>query len=745
MTTLYQSIIYISSLLASIVLAVIVFISNRTSKVNRIFTLCILSISGWILTLYLFYSGSRDFVLYFGKLNFVSVELIAYFAFIFGYWFPERTFKIKKIYFILLTIWLVVLTSLTMFTNLIDKDEIITDTGIETVFGDFYFLFIIHFLVLTSTFIVFPLLKYRKVNSLFRYQIKYLTIGASLTMICASITNIFLPFFFSYYDAQPLGPLFSFFLIGFTAYAIIRHRLMDIRLAIKNSTIYFFSLLSSLLLSTFLMFFFIQNQDLIPINSNMASVITLTFGILIFSPIQELFKQLGNRYLFYSLYNAQQTIRKTADSLNTMIDLDKIIDSIIRTMMDTMKLERAGVLLVEKVDGETIYQIQKVVGFNEDNGISLVKNNFLTQYLEINKKALVREELEHIASEAHDNYIRKMAFDLKKHMEKIEASLCLPLVSKNKLTGLICLGNKISQDAYTVEDIELLETLASQASIAIENARLYEQTKNFNIELQRKVEKATKELKETNRQLAKANVRLKELDELKSEFISIASHQLRTPLSVIKGYISMIVNENYGEVKEEQKKILRDIIYVSVERLNQLVDSLLDLARMEKKGLSLDEKKTDLVNIAERVVKEQKINAIQKGLGLTFEKQGKEDIPKIKVDSQKIRDAIMNLIDNAIKYTEKGFITVKILLNSDNEIQIDVQDTGRGLSQENIDNLFAKFTRVDSSHKLNTEGTGLGLYIVKRIIEAHGGKVWVTSEGRGKGAVFSFSLPIEKK
>ena len=729
--------------LAALSIGAVVLFSNPKKKTNRAFALMVFFMLSWMISSF-FESEVSDFslALFLVRLDFCTGVFVAYSFLLFVMLFINEYSKRIN----LLSLGTTILLGLLCFTSYVVSNIEILPDRINAITGELFLLYGIYLVSLVLFGLYKLFLKFREAEGTLRTQILYFSLGLFISFSIAITTNLIIPRIIEVpTTVTRLGIYGVIFLIFFTAYAIIRHRLMDIRLAIKNSTIYFFSLLSSLLLSTFLMFFFIQNQDLIPINSNMASVITLTFGILIFSPIQELFKQLGNRYLFFSLYNAQQTIRKTADSLNTMIDLDKIIDSIIRTMMDTMKLERAGVLLVEKVDGETIYQIQKVVGFNEDNGISLVKNNFLTQYLEINKKALVREELEHIASEAHDNYIRKMAFDLKKHMEKIEASLCLPLISKNKLTGLICLGNKISQDAYTVEDIELLETLASQASIAIENARLYEQTKNFNIELQRKVEKATKELKETNRQLAKANVRLKELDELKSEFISIASHQLRTPLSVIKGYISMIVNENYGEVKEEQKKILRDIIYVSVERLNQLVDSLLDLARMEKKGLSLDEKKTDLVNIAERVVKEQKINAIQKGLGLTFEKQGKEDIPKIKVDSQKIRDAIMNLIDNAIKYTEKGFITVKILLNSDNEIQIDVQDTGRGLSQENIDNLFAKFTRVDSSHKLNTEGTGLGLYIVKRIIEAHGGKVWVTSEGRGKGAVFSFSLPIEKK
>jgi len=288
---------------------------------------------------------------------------------------------------------------------------------------------------------------------------------------------------------------------------------------------------------------------------------------------------------------------------------------------------------------------------------------------------------------------------------------------------------------FTNEDIKTLETIAAQAGIAIENARLYEEMKDFSKTLQKEVERQTKTLKD-------ANIRLKQLDVAKSEFISLASHQLRTPLTIIKGYISMMIEGTWGKVTDNQKEQLNKI-YLSNERLIHLVEDLLTVSRIESGRLDFDLEMVSLENMVDNVVKEFDQIAKNKKLYLKFIKP-KEVLPKIKIDSLKIRQVVQNLIDNALHYTEKGGIRIKLKLKKD-KILFSIKDTGIGISDEEKVVLFEKFSRGEDVGKMHTEGTGLGLYLSVKMVEAHKGKIWVESEGKNKGSTFYFELPLKTK
>jgi signal transduction histidine kinase len=225
----------------------------------------------------------------------------------------------------------------------------------------------------------------------------------------------------------------------------------------------------------------------------------------------------------------------------------------------------------------------------------------------------------------------------------------------------------------------------------------------------------------------------------KTEFISITSHQLRTPLTVIKGYLSMILEGVYGEVSEKVKKVLENI-YLANERLIKLVNSFLNVSKIELGKLELELERADIVEIVESVVKEMEIAAKEKNLYLKFEKP--KEVPKILIDKEKIREIILNLVDNAIKYTQEGGVEVKLqILN--NRLQIVVADTGEGLTKEEREKLFESFSRGSAGQKYWVEGAGIGLYVAKKIVELHQGKIWVESEGKGKGSKFYVELPIK--
>ena len=245
---------------------------------------------------------------------------------------------------------------------------------------------------------------------------------------------------------------------------------------------------------------------------------------------------------------------------------------------------------------------------------------------------------------------------------------------------------------------------------------------------------------ELRAELEKAYVELERIDKAKTEFLSIASHQLRTPLSVIKGYISMILEKTYGEIPEKIKQPLGNV-YVSNDRLVKLVNDLLDITRLEMGRIELSLEKAHLEEIISSVVEEMKVTAEKKGLYLKYESP-KIPLPETSIDKNKIRQVILNLVDNAIKYTQKGGVTVKVRkMNS--EVRIEVRDTGVGMSKEEIGNLFEIMARGRAGFQYWTEGAGLGLYIAKKFLEMHGGRIWAESPGKDKGSTFYIELPVK--
>jgi signal transduction histidine kinase len=251
------------------------------------------------------------------------------------------------------------------------------------------------------------------------------------------------------------------------------------------------------------------------------------------------------------------------------------------------------------------------------------------------------------------------------------------------------------------------------------------------------LENLTSELQTTNIKLGAAYKKLEKLDKAKSEFISITSHQLRTPLTAIKGYISMIIDGTYGELREEAKRPMENV-YKSNERLIKLVNQLLNLSKLEAGKIEFEPNPCSLEKVMNEVIDELKINAEKKGLNLRMEKR--EDLPEIMADEDKLRQVFLNLLDNAIKYTQKGEIVIE-LKKIDNYQQIKISDTGEGMTEDEIKSLFQTFTRTSAGIQLYTEGVGIGLYIGKKFIEMHKGKIWAESPGKGKGSTFYVKLP----
>ena len=249
------------------------------------------------------------------------------------------------------------------------------------------------------------------------------------------------------------------------------------------------------------------------------------------------------------------------------------------------------------------------------------------------------------------------------------------------------------------------------------------------------------ELRISNQKLAEANVELKKLDAAKSEFISIASHQLRAPLTVIKGYVSLVSEGSFGAITGEIKDALAKVFF-STNQLVKLIGDLLDLSRIEAGKIRYEFKPTDFVEMVSKIADEFQENAKKKGLSLAFANNAGA-LPQLNLDPDKMREVVVNLTDNAIKYSEKGTVSVALEKAGDTAIRLTVKDTGIGIKPEDAGRLFTKFTRTEEARLQDPNGMGIGLYFVKRVIEDHGGRVGVESEGPGKGSTFWAELPIK--
>jgi signal transduction histidine kinase len=297
--------------------------------------------------------------------------------------------------------------------------------------------------------------------------------------------------------------------------------------------------------------------------------------------------------------------------------------------------------------------------------------------------------------------------------------LGVPLIAKGDALGVLSFYTK-EEHLFADDEIEFLSTLAGQAAIAIYNSRLFEQTKNQAIAL----EKANK---------------------VKDEFLSIMSHELRTPITVINGYARMIQERVIGEVNPEQEKVLGKILSRSGDLMG-MVSGILDATRLEIQAITVERRPVRLKPFLDELRSDYNF-PLEKELALRWDYSS--DLPTIDTDGVKLRQVLQNLIRNAIKFTEQGEVVVSVRLRAGSRqqpigsqpfIEIKVTDTGIGIPRESLPAIFDIFHQLDSSARRSHGGVGLGLYIVKRFTYMLGGSVEVTSDP-DKGTTFTVTLP----
>ena len=706
----------------NLILVALIWLKAPRNAPNTTFAFAAVSVVLWTLGMFIYRLVPPEISLDACRVLYLAPTLIPLTFFFFAYLFPKRK-KIPPMHQLLFGLPWILLCGLVIHPTAIIKDVYPVLGGEKhIVFGPLYFLyaFYFNFYFLSAFWKLFK--TFRASTGHIKGQAKLILVGSVLSTTLAFITNLFMPWFGNY-ALNWLGQVLTLFWVASVAYAIIKHRFMDIRF-VFNKVVgvtllagFVYAVFYGLIIVYVKLFGGVFNAQAYTMGVVVAYAFTLVYG-----PVRRF---LGERAFLPPLYDSEKLMSGLTGVMSHELDLKKLLDEVLKKLTGEVGVASAAMVILNK---STVKMVRTVGEVNQKFLVdpSVLK---LTSNLSNGETAFVKEELERRATDGV-NFVPTQKHALG-YLEACQLSLLLPLSSSGKILGLLLLGQKKSEEPYTSQDIDFLVGLARAVSVAVERATLHQEMRDFNVTLQKEIRRATAKLR-------KAYDELKELDKMKDEFISITSHELRTPMTSIQGYLWML-QEKGGELNEKQKRYLEKAQKGSA-RMISLINDMLDVSRVEQGRMELDAKPVELSTVIEEVLEELKVRAGKKGLKLEFLSAG-ERIVKVKADEGKVRRVLRNLLDNALKFTEKGGVTVDAY-EKGKFVKITVEDTGKGIAREDMPRLFKKFGRLESDFVTAAEagGTGLGLYISKALVEKMGGKIEVESEV-GKGSTFSFTLP----
>lgn len=544
-------------------------------------------------------------------------------------------------------------------------------------------------------------------------QHRLLAIALTVSLAGGALFNLILPAF-KVYGLVSLGPLFTFIMVLAVFYAIVRHGLFDIRFAVVRIATYTLSLSTlAVLYLVFALFVFDMAASQELPGGQQAINLVLVLGLaFLFQPIKDFFDKITNRLFYKDNYSIGDFIAKINRTLNSSSNLRILLERVSTIIADSLKADQVFAVVYLK-EGQYLS-----AGTQNHKKVAAKEFEVFSELVSKKKDAITKAELE----PSHPAY---------RMMTSHRVQLVMPLYKNNVAIGFLCLGDH-KTFGYTVRDVKALLTVSDELAIAVQNALSIDEVRKLNDTLEQRIAEATKELRGSNAQLQR-------LDEAKDEFISMASHQLRTPLTSIKGYISMLIEGDVGKVSAEQKVLLEQV-FMSSERMVRLISDFLNVSRLQTGKFVVERHAVDLALLVQRELDGLVTNAASRGVTLNYAMP--KNIPSMELDENKIQQVVMNFVDNAIYYSkDDGKITVS-LKKKQNCVEFTVKDNGIGVPLEEQEHLFGKFFRATNARKARPDGTGVGLFLAHKVIVAHGGSIIFASKP-GKGSTFGFTLPIK--
>lgn len=705
---LLYTILYLLSI-AGIILVSIVVLLRRRSNENLYFGMFALLLSGWLLIQFIVQALHQEFTAQTISLLLQITTILPMFFSVYFYAFTKSyTLQSLKLlpHLILPMIWIIP----ALIPGLIIQSAVVDFSGIILSTTPLYFVEIGIVGLYVAAAVRLLLVEAHRSNTIGRRsRAKFLIYSIVQTFV------LIVGFIFLWPEAligQLIVPITCLVMIGLFAYIIIRHRLFDIRLVITRALAYALSLATIAIVYSLLAFVLLGqlfNQSDVEPERQVGFVLIALLLALTFRPLKRFFDRLTRAIFYQDAYDTKTVLDKVSSVLVRATLLEQVVTQSLEVVSTAVKAQFIAVVLIDKKTQRTIKVGKKSASLHD-----VVEK--------ISKRAQPVITIDDLA-ERTDGVFQVM--------QQSDIAVAVRLETSKEVLGYILFGYKVNGNGYTHQDIRLVRIVADELAVAIQNALRYEEISRFNATLQKEVDEATKQLRESNK-------KLRALDEAKDEFISMASHQLRTPLTSVKGYVSMVLDGDAGDLTADQRKLLQEA-YASSQRMVYMIADFLNISRIKTGKFLLEPTMANLGEIVHEEIAQLQHAADSRGLRLKLHID--QTLPTLKIDENKVRQVIMNFIDNAIFYSKSGGEIHITLEKNPKNITFMVKDEGIGVPISEQSQIFTKFFRASNARHARPDGTGIGLFMAKKVINAHGGEVIFNSE-ENKGSTFGFSLPL---
>lgn len=584
--------------------------------------------------------------------------------------------------------------------RLIEGVKLYPHGGFYEVPARIYWIYIANYVLVPGIAITKLIIAHRRTDAVVKAnQYEYVIYSSLIGFFCGAMS--FFPFFTSL--IPPVGAPVVYFYTLPISYAVARYRLMDIDVVIQKSLVYTL-LLMTLLVPCYLLVLWGQKLAFGTVNYNfsMATLLILVIVGFLFPKFRFRTEEAVERVLFRKRYDYRTRLLHSSRDLFSMVDLETLSEKLVQTVSRELGTNKASLFLSDDDKGALTQRASVGLGEDRFKNYAIRKDDPFVLGLVKRREALIQEELQ-MDQEGPES------LQLAEKMEEMEAEVTLPLLSKNRLIGILNLGHKEDKELYSTEDLDVLFALANQAAVAIENAQLYENLKLSQTIIQR-------------------NDRLSSLGLLTAGL----AHEIRNPLVAIRTF-TQLLPERYAD--PEFRDTFKSLALKEVDRICGLVNDLLSFARPSTPRVSPEDVNEIVDNIARLLETEAKEKDVRIHLRPAV------GLPKIFIDKEQIKQVLMNVILNAIQSIEgRGSIDICTRLFSreggERFVQIEVRDTGVGIEESDLENIFNPFFTTKK------EGSGLGLSISHQIIQEHGGHM-VAESKPGEGTAFFINLPAK--
>ena len=701
---------------AYVVLSAAVYVNNPKAALNRILAGLMVATPLWVVVVYLEDAvAARHYLSMLARVDYALASVMVGLFYWFCVRFTRRLWRRCNVVVASLT-GLSVVFSVTGFTS----ESVVQPTGVVLQpVAPGYQLFLLLLLCAVGGGAIGLVKGYHDAVGREKSQVAIISAGLILTAVVLITGLMVAPRFYEMSEASitRMGLYGTLFFAVMSTYALVKHRFLDIREAVARSIAYI--LLLGVLMIVYvgiaygLLQVFLTEHAAVDIAQLWIFTALSLALMVVYGPLKRFFDKATDRLFYRHDYDYQTVLGQIGDVTSNGIQLVVVTEKFMKIIKKSLAAEYVAIHIMQHEPGTQPYYFC--------DGITKSAAEKMMDGIDMRHEEIIVLHQQPPDTKAYN-------FMVENHI-----NVLVKLHTSREVLGYVVLGAKQNGSYYDGRDRNLLETAADELALSVQNSIRFQQIQEFNETLKVKINSATQELRASNK-------RLRAIDASKDEFISMASHQLRTPLTSIKGYISMLLEGDLGEITPQQRKALEEA-YNSSQRMVYLIGDFLNLSRLQTGRFELERTPVSLPHIiAEEIAQ---LRAAAEARGVTLQYDPPASFPEVLVDENKIRQVMMNFIDNAIYYAKPtgGVITVSLLEHA-HHVSFRVRDNGIGVPAHERPHLFMKFYRAANARKARPDGTGIGLYMAKKVIIAHGGTILFESK-EGQGSEFGFRLPTK--